>query len=75
VNQQVFKRLFFYFFSYEDQEAFERVAESYKFPLPTTQLTYFLQSYKLAFEEKHLVKFISLFTKLDKDEDNAITPQ
>jgi hypothetical protein len=53
----------------------EKILTNFHFPIGVNEMVYFLQSYKLAFEEKHLKKFIEVFTRCDGDEDSALTAQ
>jgi len=73
IQEPAFRRLFFYFFSYENEETFQKIVPTFSFPLRAPELTYFLQSYKLAFEEKHLAPFLRLFAKADSDDDAALS--
>jgi hypothetical protein len=47
--------------------------KSFTFPITQAEHTYFLQSYKLAFEEKHLTPFLQLFDSIDKDDDSTLS--
>ena len=50
IHETTFRRIFFYFFSYENEETFQKIIPTFTFPLRAAELTYFLHSYKLAFE-------------------------
>lgn len=73
VPETLFRKLFFYFFSYENEDTFTSIAKTFAFPITSQELTYFLQSYKLAFEEKHLASFLNIFRKIDSDDDSSLT--
>jgi hypothetical protein len=73
IQETTFRRMFFYFFSYENEDTFQKIVKTFSFPIRAPELTYFLQSYKLAFEEKHLAPFLQIFHRADSDDDSALT--
>ena len=72
VSESQFKRIFRYFFAYEEAETLKELVEARNFPITQHEMTSFIQSYKLAFEEKHMQPFIQLFYSIDRNEDSAL---